>query len=147
MQCDAVNIVLASAGVTIPDELQKRYNDGVPDRTDWLLERVKLLSGLVALHVYCKAIQSLANTTGAVQLCRVLKRLGCRLAIVSSGCKLISEAANERLVMDYAFGNEFEVDCAGRFTGNVMISLADADRKADWSKCLLRRNGLKLNRL
>lgn len=131
VECDAVDIVLAAAGITPPEDLHEKYNNGLLERSDWLFGRVKLLAGVDARCAYNKAVQLLTYTPGALQLCKGLKRLGCRLAVMSSGCKVISDAAKEVLGLDYAFGNEFEVDSTGKFTGNVLDPIVDADRKAE----------------
>lgn len=131
VQCDSINAVLTAAGVSPPDELQQQFNDGQLSRSDWLLARVKALAGIEAHPIYEKVVENLEYTNGAVELVKGLKRLGCRLAIVTSGCKVLSETAKGHLGLDYAFGNELEVDSTGTFTGEITDPFVDADRKAE----------------
>lgn len=132
IQCDAVNVVLSAAGLeSPPPALVARFNAGEMSRVDYLHARVALLAGLDARRVYARTVSTLKYTAGADVLCQGLRRHGCRLAVMTSGCNFVCEAAKDELGLDFAFGNDFEVDSAGKFTGNVTDPVVDAERKRE----------------
>ncbi|CAN8073526.1 unnamed protein product [Agarophyton chilense] len=131
VQCDSINVLLHAAGLEVPLEEEEKFRNGQISGLEWVRFRVQLLKGLHAETVNGKACQSLVFTNGAVELCKGLKRLGCKLAIVSSGSKDIALAAKEALHLDFVFGNVIEIDSAGRFTGTVQEPVVDAQRKAE----------------
>lgn len=131
VQCDAVNVLLQAANITIPQDGAAAYAKGTLSSADWIRRRVALLRGARADVVHRRALKHLKFTHGAAELCRGLRRLGCQLAVVSSGSFIVADAAKEALNMDVAFGNDFEVDTAGLFTGTVAEPVIDAERKAE----------------
>lgn len=142
VRCDAVDVLLAAAGVP-PDEAGRAaYRAGELNGTDWLRGRVARLEGADADAVNAAALAGVEYTAGARQLCKALRRLGCRVAVVSSGSRKIAEKAREDLGLDYVFGNNFEVDSARRFTGVVSAPIIDADRKADLVQMLAMQEGV-----
>ena len=69
------------------------------------LQRVECLAGLPvsALRTVEAALEL---SPGAQDLCRCLKRLGCKLAVVSGGFLPLVESVRARLGLDHAFGNQ-----------------------------------------
>lgn len=131
VECDAINVLLSACDLAAPAALTEQFDRGELSRPDMLRARAQLLKGQDARLAYGKAVAGMEYTTGANELCKGLRRLGCRLAVVSSGCKLISDTAKEALGLDYAFGNDLEVDTNGKFTGHVMEPIIDVERKAE----------------
>lgn len=123
VQCDAIDILLESAGVEPSEPDSEAYRQGKFSGPDWIRNRVLALHGADADKTNTSAIRSLCYTDGAKQLCQGLKRLGCRLAVVSSGSKLIAEQAKEHLGLHFAYGNIFEVDSRHKFTGLVRVCI------------------------
>jgi predicted amino acid-binding ACT domain protein len=119
---DAVDVLLEAAEVSVPDPSRVAHENGELSGPDWLRVRVAALKGYDADVVNAKAFRALTFTDGAKELCRGLKKLGCRLAVVSSGSKKIAERAKEALGLHFSYGNGFEVDSAKRFTGVVSVS-------------------------
>jgi phosphoserine phosphatase len=142
VRCDAVDVLLEAAGLSAGDDGRAAYRSGRMSGPDWLRARVALLKGADADAVNAAAVGRMAYTDGARQLCKGLKRLGCRLAVVSSGSRKIAEQAKEDLGLDYAFGNTFEMDASRRFTGVVSEPVVDADRKADLVEMLAMQEGV-----
>lgn len=121
VQCDAIDILLDSAGVQVTKEDREAYKDGQLSGPDWVRKRITALKGLDADKMNALAVESLTYTDGAKNLCKGLKRLGCRLAVISSGSKLIADQAKEHLGLHFAYGNIFETDSRGKFTGSVRV--------------------------
>lgn len=141
VQCDAVDVVLQAAGRdpgTRPD--------GMSD-ADWTRQRVHALEGADADRVNEAARQQLRYTHGASELCAGLRRLGCRLAVVSSGSQWVANAAKEELRMDYAFGNVFDTDAEHCFTGEVRDPVVDADRKAELVQMLAMQERISVEQI
>lgn len=147
VQCDAVDALLQTAGKAPSEDEQGAFNAGKLSGPEWLRKRVQLLKGLDASVVNRAAAAKLTYTNGAVELCKGLKRLGCRLAVVTSGSKFIAECAKERLGLDYAFGNSFEVDAANRFTGAVREPVVDTDRKAELTQMLAMQERIDMEQV
>jgi predicted amino acid-binding ACT domain protein len=106
---DAVDVLLEAAEVSVPDPSRVAHENGELSGPDWLRVRVAALKGYDADVVNAKAFRALTFTDGAKELCRGLKKLGCRLAVVSSGSKKIAERAKEALGLHFSYGNGFEV--------------------------------------
>lgn len=131
VQCDAINVLLKAAGREVDAEVEKKYTSGELTGEEWLKKRVNVLAGLKGGDINAKAIASLTYTDGAKELCKGLKVLGCKVAVISSGSQAIADAAKEALGFDFAFGNVVEVDSAGCFTGTVKSPIVGTDRKAE----------------
>src|SRR6478736_6504050 len=99
------------------------------DSTQSLNERVALLAGLDA-DVLEKVKAEVRLTPGARTLCRTLRRLGYRIAIVSGGFTHITDALAEELGIDEAHANELEIDADGKLTGRVVGDVVDRAGKA-----------------
>lgn len=140
--CDAVDVLLEAAGLSVDEAARAAYREGTMSGVDYLLTRVSLLEGKDSDAVNAAALEGMTYTTGAKQLCKGLKRLGCRLAVVSSGSRKIAEKAKEDLGLDYYYGNVFETDATRRFTGVVSEPVIDADRKADLVQMLAMQEGV-----
>merc|ERR1719335_2067463 len=80
--------------------------------------KVQALAGCDA-SVMQQVVDDLQFTPDAEFVCRALKAMGFRLALLSSaGCKLIANTVKERLGLDYALSRDLEVDEEGKFTGD-----------------------------
>lgn len=140
VRCDAVDVLLEASGLEMKE--RGEFQEGRVSGTEWLRARVKRLGGERADTVNAAAVGMLRYTDGAKKLCKGLRRLGCRLAVVSSGSRMIAERAKEDLGLDYAYGNNFEVDADGCFTGIVSEPVIDAERKADLVQMLAMQEGV-----
>lgn len=147
VQCDAIDVLLTAAGKTLPQDEEKAFAEGSITRSEWLQTRVQLLRGLPAAEVNTRAAEALKFTDGAVELCKGLKRLGCKLAVVSSGSKDIAEAARSQLGLDFVFGNVLEIDSNGRFTGSVKEPIVDVERKAELVQMLAMQERIDVEQI
>ena len=69
-----------------------------------LTERVALLKG-VKTDVWKDLKGVITFSNGARELCRALKKLGVKMAVLSGGFQPMAEWAKEELGLDYAYAN------------------------------------------
>ena len=102
---------------------------GEIDFSESLNRRVALLNG-VDESVYEEIKKLIEFNLGAEMVCRVLKKMGVRMAVVSGGFMPLALFVKDRLGLDYAFANTLEaVD--GKLTGKVLGSIVDGRRKSE----------------
>jgi phosphoserine phosphatase len=63
-------------------------------------------------------------TPGAVELCRALKRLGCKLAVLSGGFTPLVEWLATQLGIDYAFANNVRNNLFPPFFLNASFAIS-----------------------
>merc|ERR1719159_1524274 len=80
-------------------------------------------------------------TPDAELVCRSLKAMGFRLAILSSsGCKLVANTVKERFGIDYVLSRDLEVDDDGKFTGDFDGEVKDLKfRKTDFLQLMAEK--------
>ncbi|UCE01501.1 MAG: phosphoserine phosphatase SerB [Candidatus Latescibacterota bacterium] len=93
-----------------------------------LRQRVERLQGLT-LDEMKQVAESMSLNEGVERVLRVVKRLGYRVALVSSGFDFFTEYMKRQAGLDYAYGNVLEMR-DGRATGRVTGELIDAAAKA-----------------
>ena len=91
-------------------------------------QRVALLKGLDAA-VMERIAAHLPLTEGAELLCRTLKRLGYKTAILSGGFTYFGAVLQRRLGIDFVHANELEI-VDGKLTGRHLGPIIDAQAKA-----------------
>ena len=82
--------------------------NGELDFKESLRARVALLRGS-PVNLIDKVRQSLIFTEGAHFLCRALKRLGYKLAVISGGFIPLAMYVKNELGLDYAFANQVRI--------------------------------------
>lgn len=147
IQGDAVDILLATSNVTLSKDKEEKRLKRELKGAELLLERCLALRGVNGEQAVNRAREMIKYTKGAKELCKGLKRLGYRTAVVSSGSKLIANVAKEDLGLDFVYGNDFNVDHNGCFTGSVVEPLVDADRKADLVQMLAMQERIDLDQV
>ncbi len=85
-------------------EITERAMNGELDFAASLRERVSLLKGVPA-DVFEKLKSVLTISPGAREVCKALKRLGCKLAVLSGGFQPLAEWLAGELGIDYAIAN------------------------------------------
>ncbi|MBW3619609.1 MAG: phosphoserine phosphatase SerB, partial [Actinobacteria bacterium] len=93
-----------------------------------LRQRVALLEGL-DVAVFDDVRRRLRLTPGARTFVRTLKRIGFKVAIVSGGFTVFTDALKDELGLDHAVANELEI-VDGRVTGRLVGPIVDRARKA-----------------
>src|SRR6478736_5594025 len=130
IQDEVIELLAAHAGcLDQVAEITDRAMRGEIDFTTSLRERVALLAGLDA-SALDKVKDEVRLTPGARTLCRTLRRLGYRVAIVSGGFTHVTDALAAELGIDDAHANELEIGDDGRLTGRVVGQVVDRAGKA-----------------
>lgn len=104
--------------------------------------RVALLEGLDA-SVLAEIAERLPLTEGAERLCRILRHLGYRLAIISGGFTFFGGYLKRRLGIDHVVANELEI-VDGRCTGRHQGEIIDAQAKARHLQRICELEGIRL---
>ena len=78
--------------------------NGELDFSESLKARVALLKGVPA-DVFEKLKSTITISPGARELCRALKRLGYKLAVLSGGFQSLADWLAGELGLDYAYAN------------------------------------------
>jgi len=129
VDAEIIDEIAKVAGVQ--DEVKKlteKAMEGKINFKDALKERVKLLKGL-PVEVLEKIYSEIKLTEGAKELIKSLKESGYIVAVVSGGFSYFTDRLKEELELDYAFGNELEIE-DGVLTGKLKGRIIDAVEKA-----------------
>jgi phosphoserine phosphatase len=86
-------------------------------------------------------------TEGAVSVCRVLRKLGYRIAVLSSGPLMLAELVKADLGIDFVAANHLEIDGNGMFTGAIQEPVVNGERKAELLTMLAMREQLSTEQI
>lgn len=121
--------------------------NGEIDFKESLRRRVALLNG-TSVGVLENVKQILTFTEGARFLCRALKKLGFKLAVISGGFMPLALYVKAELGLDYAFANQLEVSSDGlTLTGKTIGPIVDGIRKAELLEVIAQAEGLTLKQV
>ena len=119
-----------------------------------LKRRVALLKG-ADRGVFDKVRARIKFTPGAADLCKVLKRMGMKLALISGGFMDIAKWVQAELGLDYAFANNLKYEgrdgaSGGRFGGDIISGeisgrIVNAQTKADLLAMIAQDNNIPLD--
>jgi phosphoserine phosphatase len=107
---------------------------GEIDFTESFRKRVSLLKGLDE-SVMKEIAENLPITEGMTRLIRILKKSGCKLAILSGGFTYFGNYLKDKYGFDYVYANELEIE-NGKLTGNYVGDVVDGKRKAELLRLL-----------
>lgn len=107
---------------------------GEIDFTESFRKRVSLLKGLDE-SVMKEIAENLPITEGMTRLIRILKKSGCKLAILSGGFTYFGNYLKDKYGFDYVYANELEIE-DGKLTGNYVGDVVDGKRKAELLRLL-----------
>jgi len=129
---EVIDEIAKHAGVV--DEVAKitaSAMNGEIDFKESLRRRVALLKG-TPVSVLDDIKKVLTFTEGAHFLCKSLKRLGYKLAVISGGFMPLATYVKHELGLDYAFANQLRVSNDGlTLTGETYGPVVDGIRKAE----------------
>lgn len=126
-------------------EITHRTMVGQLDFNQGLSQRVALLKGTPA-KIFDKVIANLQYTPGAKDLCRTLKKLGYRLAVISGGFTKVTSHVRNELGLDYDYANQLE-EVDGVFTGRTIGPVVNAQRKADLLMTIAQQERITLDQV
>ncbi|CAE7877383.1 unnamed protein product [Symbiodinium microadriaticum] len=134
---DVLDLVLREAGVDPASVKTESAQPGAAEST-----KLAMLKGQ-STQLVRKVIDHLTFTPGAKVVCSAMKRLGCRLAILTNtGMREIAEHVKSQLGFDYVICRDVEIE-DGCFTGRYLGELSDVKfRKADLLKLMAEREGV-----
>lgn len=107
---------------------------GEIDFSESFEKRVSLLKGLDE-SVMKEIAENLPITEGMTRLIRILKKSGCKLAILSGGFTYFGNYLKDKYGFDYVYANELEI-VDGKLTGNYIGDIVDGKRKAELLRLL-----------
>ncbi|KAF9888386.1 hypothetical protein FE257_008664 [Aspergillus nanangensis] len=127
-------------------EITERAMNGELDFSASLKERVSLLKGVPA-DVFDKLKSVLKIVPGARELCKALKQMGCKLAVLSGGFQPLAEWLAGELGIDYAHANHLEIDPETQtLTGRLVPTypIIDANQKRSLLRSIAAENGIPI---
>ncbi|QEM93266.1 phosphoserine phosphatase [Kosakonia radicincitans] len=127
---------LAGTGEMVA-EVTERAMRGELDFTASLRSRVATLKGADA-NILMQVRESLPLMPGLVQLVLKLETLGWKVAIASGGFTFFADYLRDKLHLTAAVANELEI-MEGKFTGQVLGDIVDAQYKANTLKALAEK--------
>ncbi|PYH80747.1 phosphoserine phosphatase [Aspergillus uvarum CBS 121591] len=130
-------------------EITARAMNGELDFSASLKERVSLLKGVPA-DVFEKLKSIITIAPGARELCKALKTLGCKMAVLSGGFQPLAEWLAGELGLDYAFANHLEIDPTTQtLTGKLVPSypIIDAAQKRTLLHSIAEQNGISISQV
>lgn len=107
---------------------------GEIDFSESFKKRVSLLKGLDE-SVMKDIAENLPITEGMTRLIRILKKSGCKIAILSGGFTYFGNHLKDKYGFDYVYANELEI-VNGKLTGNYVGDIVDGKRKAELLRLL-----------
>ncbi|NCF07000.1 phosphoserine phosphatase [Kosakonia sp. MH5] len=127
---------LAGTGEMVA-EVTERAMRGELDFAASLRSRVATLKGADA-NILMQVRESLPLMPGLVQLVLKLETLGWKVAIASGGFTFFADYLRDKLHLTAAVANELEI-MDGKFTGQVLGDIVDAQYKANTLKALAEK--------
>lgn len=148
IQNEVIDEIAKFAGVEAEvASITARAMNGELDFSASLKARVGLLKGVPA-DVFEKLKSIITISPGALELCKALKALGYRLAVISGGFQPLAEWLAGELGLDYAFANHLEVDAGTQsLTGKLVPSfpIIDAARKRSLLRSIAAENSIPIS--
>ncbi|KAJ3189514.1 hypothetical protein HDU85_003145 [Gaertneriomyces sp. JEL0708] len=132
IQQEVIDEIAKHAGVVADvARITEAAMNGEIDFKESLRRRVALLKG-TPTSVLETVKNQLTFTEGAHFLCRALKRLGFKLAVISGGFMPLALHVKNQLGLDYAFANQLKASSDGQtLTGETVGPIVDGMRKAE----------------
>ncbi|RHZ54929.1 hypothetical protein Glove_421g69 [Diversispora epigaea] len=121
--------------------------NGEIDFKESLRRRVSLLKG-TPVDVLQTIKDNLVYTEGAKPLCKALKKIGFKLAVISGGFIPLARHVKNELGLDYAFANQLKVSADGKtFTGELLGPIIDGERKAELLEVIAQAENVTLDQV
>jgi phosphoserine phosphatase len=111
---------------SVDSEIQSKNN--AKDQMQALVENARTLKGMPISDLE-RFSEILQLNPGAFELIRILKSMGFKIALLSSGFKFFLKRIFEEAKVDYAFSNVLEVDKNNIITGELEEPIITSDSK------------------
>lgn len=106
-----------------------------------LLQTAKSMKG-IPVKQFESLGQALRLNPGSLELIRILKSMGFKIALLSSGFNFFIKDMLEKAGVDYAFSNSLEVDENGLVTGRLGEPVITGDTKEDLLEFIMNIEGI-----
>ncbi|MDX2445936.1 MAG: HAD-IB family phosphatase [Desulfobacterales bacterium] len=114
----------------------------VDGQEEALVDNAKRLKGLSADDLE-KYIDILQLNPGTFELIKILKSMGFKIALLSSGFNFFIKIIFETAGVDYAFSNTLEIDETGIFTGNLEQPIITNDTKEELLEFIMQNENIR----
>ncbi|MFC1877390.1 HAD-IB family phosphatase [Thermodesulfobacteriota bacterium] len=113
----------------------------IDGQVEVLVDNAKRLRGLSADDLE-KHVDILQLNPGTFELIKILKSMGFKIALLSSGFNFFIKRLFETAGVDYAFSNTLEIDKTGVFTGNLEQPIITNDTKEELLEFIMQNENI-----
>jgi len=123
-------------------EGEPEMKNGGEDRMQALVENARILRGIPVADLE-KFSEKLQLNPGALELIGILKTMGFKIALLSSGFSFLMKRIFEEAGVDYAFSNSLKADEKGLLTGELQEPLITSESKSEILDFIMSVENLK----
>jgi len=123
------------------DKSVSEHRETIDDQVEVLVDNAKKLRGLSANDLE-KHVDILQLNPGTFELIKILKSMGFKIALLSSGFNFFIKRLFETAGVDYAFSNTLEIDESGVFTGNLEQPIITNDTKEELLEFIIQNENI-----
>lgn len=127
-------------------EITTAAMNGEIEFSESLARRVMLLKGIDGT-IWEDLKKQIQITNGARELCKGLKKTGCKMAVCSGGFIPLAKYVAEQLGLDYAFANKLETEIVNGkevFSGKTVGEVVNGEKKEQLLRRLAEENNVPL---
>ncbi|KAG0013825.1 hypothetical protein BGZ82_002000 [Podila clonocystis] len=148
IQQEVIDEIARHAGVMEKvSEITEAAMNGEIDFKESLKRRVALLKG-TPVTVLDTVRDQLTFTEDALYLCKALKKIGFKLAVISGGFMPLALHVKNILGLDYAFANQLKVSPDGLYlTGETVGPVVSGERKAELLEVIAQAESVTLDQV
>ncbi|KAF9953805.1 hypothetical protein BGZ65_004455 [Modicella reniformis] len=148
IQQEVIDEIARHAGVVDKvAEITEAAMNGEIDFKESLKRRVALLKG-TPVTVLDTVRDQLTFTEDALYLCKALKKIGFKLAVISGGFMPLAVHVKNILGLDYAFANQLKVSPDGLYlTGETIGPVVSGERKAELLEVIAQAESVTLDQV
>ncbi|KAG0199619.1 hypothetical protein BGX28_007124 [Mortierella sp. GBA30] len=148
IQQEVIDEIARHAGVMDQvAEITEAAMNGEIDFKESLKRRVALLKG-TPVSVLETVRDRLTFTEDALYLCKALKKIGFKLAVISGGFMPLALHVKNVLGLDYAFANQLKVSPDGLYlTGETVGPIVSGERKAELLEVIAQAESVTLDQV
>lgn len=113
-----------------PIDSETKFTDAHEDKIETLIENARVLKG-IPMSDFEKFGDILELNPGAIELIGILKSMGFKIALLTSGFNFFTKKIFEAAGVDYAFSNTLKADENGIITGELEEPIITSDSKQE----------------